>query len=68
MRHRPNASRAPSAPPEMKRRRLESVPSGENSFPWCPNETVFGPTPRRDGFWAKLESLYGRGKPDGGAE
>jgi hypothetical protein len=64
-RYRPNACRAPSAPPEMKRRRLESVPTGANSFDWQAGELVRGPSSRRDGFWARLESLYGRSQPDG---
>jgi hypothetical protein len=46
------------APAEL-RRRPERVPTGDDLFPWRPNETVFGPTPRRDGFWARLAALYG---------
>jgi hypothetical protein len=62
-RYRPRTAHAPAAPPDMKRRRLEQVPTGDQlHFSWAPNEAVYGPDPKRDTFWQRLESLYGAGR------
>lgn len=61
-RRRPSsAPRAPSAPPELKRRRLESVPSGDDVFPWKVGEVVVGVSTSKRGsdVLARCQALYG---------
>jgi hypothetical protein len=61
-RYRPRGAHAPARPAEMKRRRSERIPVGQDMWDWRPNELVLGPSPKRDSFWQRLESLYGRGQ------
>jgi hypothetical protein len=59
----------PAAPLEGRRRRVEQIPSGADCFNWRPLvELVEGPAPRRIGFAARLQALYGRSPPDGDAK
>jgi hypothetical protein len=67
-RRRPSSTpRAPSAPAELRRRRLESLPAGEDFFQWRPLvELVVGPPPKLgSGLVARLTALYGRSRTDG---
>jgi hypothetical protein len=61
-RYRPRTvARAPVAPPDLRRRRVETVPSAD-IFNWSPGEVARGPDPKRDSFWQRLENLYGAGR------
>jgi hypothetical protein len=61
-RQRRPIARAPAAPGEMRRRRLESVPTGENSFNWRAGELVLGPSPKRG---SALDDILARCWPEG---
>jgi hypothetical protein len=57
-RYRSTTARAPAAPRDA-RQRIEQIQTGADMFPWRANETVYGPDPKRDAFWTRLELLYG---------
>jgi hypothetical protein len=55
-------ARRPVAP---RQPRPPVPPSGDDVFNWRANETVLGPTPKRDDVMARLVALYAPSEPDG---
>jgi hypothetical protein len=53
-------ARRPVAP---RQPRPPAPPSGDDVFNWRANETVLGPTPKRDDVMARLAALYGPSSP-----
>jgi hypothetical protein len=69
-RNRPRVARAPAAPPDHRRRRIERAPVSADTFPWKVGELVEGiRKPNLDlDVWARCRALYGRSEPEGGTE